>query len=228
MHIAVLDNDPDRVDLIRESVSRLGHDCQHFNSGETLLEWLHHGRCDLLILDWQAAADDAIRIVHTVREQSPLLVPLLFLTVSTAEEEIVSALNAGASDYIVKPVRRSELMTRVQVLLKQTYPEQNAREQLCFDQYVFEMGTNRLTMAGKIVDVTHKEFELALLLFRNIGRPLSRAYIREAIWTGESEVSSRTMDTHVSRVRNKLRLRPENGFRLVPVYSYGYRLEQLL
>jgi DNA-binding winged helix-turn-helix (wHTH) protein len=79
-----------------------------------------------------------------------------------------------------------------------------------------------------VIDVTHKEFNLALLFFRNIGRPLSRAYIHEAIWVRETAVPSRTMDTHVSRVRNKLQLRPENGFRLVPVYSYGYRLEKLL
>jgi DNA-binding response OmpR family regulator len=82
-------------------------------------------------------------------------------------------------------------------------------------------------MDGEQIDVTHKEFNLALLFFRNLGRPLSRAYIHESIWVRETAVPSRTMDTHVSRVRNKLRLRPENGFRLVPVYSYGYRLEKL-
>ena len=75
--------------------------------------------------------------------------------------------------------------------------------------------------------MTQKEFSLALLFFRNIGRPLSRAYIHESVWVRENDVPSRTMDTHVSRVRNKLHLRPENGFRLVPVYSYGYRLEKL-
>ena len=82
-------------------------------------------------------------------------------------------------------------------------------------------------MEGEPIDVTHKEFDLALLFFRNIGRPLSRAYILEAVWCATMAVPSRTMDTHVSRVRNKLQLRPENGFRLVPVYSYGYRLEQM-
>jgi len=80
---------------------------------------------------------------------------------------------------------------------------------------------------GSVIDVTQKEFYLALLFFRNIGRPLSRAYIHESVWVRETAVPSRTMDTHVSRVRNKLALRPENGFRLVPVYSYGYRLEKL-
>jgi DNA-binding response OmpR family regulator len=87
--------------------------------------------------------------------------------------------------------------------------------------------TGRLTMNGTQVDLTQKEFDLALLFFRNLGRPLSRAYILEAVWARDIEIPSRTMDTHVSRIRTKLQLRPDNGFRLAPVYSYGYRLEQI-
>eukprot|EP01030_Chromulinospumella_sphaerica_P014900 gene14900-14697_t len=104
---------------------------------------------------------------------------------------------------------------------------ENGAEQLQFGQYLFETRPGRLLMDGTVLDVTQKEFALALLFFRNIGRPLSRAYIHEAVWVKESAVPSRTMDTHVSRVRNKLVLKPENGYRLVPVYSYGYRLEKL-
>jgi DNA-binding response OmpR family regulator len=100
-------------------------------------------------------------------------------------------------------------------------------EEIRFGNYVFESRSGRLTMAGTHIQVTQKEFELALLFFRNLGRPLSRAYILEAVWASEVEIPSRTMDTHVSRVRSKLQLRPENGFRLAPVYSYGYRLEQI-
>ena len=73
----------------------------------------------------------------------------------------------------------------------------------------------------------YRIFALALLFFRNLGRPLSRAYIHEAVWQRDTALPSRTMDTHVSRVRNKLQLKPEHGYRLVPVYSYGYRLEKL-
>jgi DNA-binding response OmpR family regulator len=151
----------------------------------------------------------------------------MFLTSSSGEDDIVAGVGAGASDYMIKPLRRGELLARVQAMLRRAYPSQTGAEQLQFGPYVFETRPGRLLMDGAIVDVTHKEFYLALLFFRNIGRPLSRAYIHEAVWIRETAVPSRTMDTHVSRVRNKLQLKPENGFRLVPVYSYGYRLEKM-
>ena len=75
--------------------------------------------------------------------------------------------------------------------------------------------------------MTHKEFDLALLLFRNLGKPLSRLHIQESVWGHETDLPSRTMDTHVSRVRSKLSLRPELGFRLDPVYGFGYKLETI-
>ncbi|MEG0884449.1 MAG: winged helix-turn-helix domain-containing protein, partial [Janthinobacterium sp.] len=104
---------------------------------------------------------------------------------------------------------------------------QNGAEYLQFGHYTFETRPDRLLRDGEVLDVTHKEFALALLFFRNLGRPLSRAYIHEAVWQRDTALPSRTMDTHVSRVRNKLQLKPEHGYRLVPVYSYGYRLEKL-
>jgi DNA-binding response OmpR family regulator len=92
---------------------------------------------------------------------------------------------------------------------------------------VFDIGCSRLLSNGSALELTQKEFALALLFFRNIGRPLSRAYIHDEVWVRDSSVPSRTLDTHVSRVRNKLQLKLENGYRLAPVYSYGYLLEKL-
>jgi DNA-binding response OmpR family regulator len=166
-------------------------------------------------------------VLRWARERLPSNLPVLFMTSRSGEDDIVAGLSAGADDYMIKPIRRGELVARVQALLRRAYPTQNAVEQIKFGQYVFEVRTGRLTMKGNPVELTQKEFDLALLFFRNIGRPLSRAYILEAVWARDVEVVSRTMDTHVSRVRSKLQLRPEQGYRLAPVYSYGYRLEQL-
>ncbi|KQV79121.1 XRE family transcriptional regulator [Massilia sp. Root351] len=227
MRIVVLDNDRSQADVICQVLTSAGHICHGFQTGKDLLGHLRKDSYDMLILDWQVADMGGAEVVRRAREKMPEQAPVLFLTTASGEDDIVAGLAAGSDDYMIKPLRRSELVARVQALLRRAYPTQNGAEQLQFGQYVFETRPGRLLMDGAVLDVTHKEFYLALLFFRNIGRPLSRAYIHEAVWIRETAVPSRTMDTHVSRVRNKLQLKPENGFRLVPVYSYGYRLEKL-
>ena len=227
MRIAVLDSDHNQAVLICQVLTAAGHSCQSFGSAKDMLAQLRKDNTDMLILDWQAADLPGAEVLRRAKEKLSAQTPVMFLTNSSAEDDIVSGIAAGADDYVIKPLRRGELVARVQALLRRAYPSQNGAEHLQFGQYVFETRPGRLLMDGAVIDVTHKEFYLALLFFRNIGSPLSRAYIHESVWIRETAVPSRTMDTHVSRVRNKLHLKPENGFRLVPVYSYGYRLEKL-
>ena len=227
MRIAVLDNDRTQADLICQVLTSAGHVCQTFETGKEMLNNLRKDSCDMLILDWQVSDLGGTEVLRRAKEKMSATTPMMFITNSSAEDDIVAGMGAGADDYMIKPLRRGELVARVQALLRRAYPSQNGAEQLQFGPYIFETRPGRLLMDGIVIDVTHKEFYLALLFFRNIGRPLSRAYIHEAVWIRETAVPSRTMDTHVSRVRNKLQLKPENGFRLVPVYSYGYRLEKL-
>ncbi|MDB5841337.1 MAG: ompR1 [Herminiimonas sp.] len=227
MRIAVLDNDRSQTELVCQVLSSAGHSCHSFDNGKDMLGQLRRESYDMLIIHWQASDMSGAEVLRWARERLPPNLPVLFITGRSGEDDIVAGLAAGADDYMIKPLRRGELVARVQALLRRAYPTQNAVEQIKFGNYIFETRTGRLTVNGTLVEVTQKEFDLALLFFRNIGRPLSRAYILEAVWARDVEIPSRTMDTHVSRVRSKLNLRPEHGFRLAPVYSYGYRLEQM-
>lgn len=226
MRIALLDSDRSQAEVINQTLLGEGHACQSIRNAKEALYLVQQEMVDLLVLDQPMSDPDIRSLLQAVREVRPAF-PLLFLAARESEDEIAAAVGTGITDYLLKPIRRNELATRVNVLLRRAYPGRIAAEQLHFGPFAFDTGSSRITAAGKAIDLTQKEFELALLFFRNLGRPLSRAYILESVWSRDPDLPSRTMDTHVSRVRNKLGLRPENGFRLAPVYSYGYCLEQV-
>lgn len=225
MRIAILDNDPQQRALMAEALGAARHDCAVFSRIENLLAGLRESDSDLLVWHWQPASE-GWRQLREVRQLRPQL-PVLLVTGRGTEGELTEAMAHGHCDYLVRPLRRSELPLRAQVLMARAQPERMETPTLDFGPYAFDVRGARLRLDGQPITLTQKEFELALLFFRNLGRPLSRATIHEAVWPRDAEFSSRTMDTHVSRVRSKLGLKPENGYRLSPVYSYGYQLEQL-
>src|SRR5258708_33834803 len=153
--------------------------------------------------------------------------PVLFLTSRSVEADIVQMLNAGADVYILKPVSRPVLLARVEALLRRIYMHQHEGTQETYGIYRFDLPTQTARVSERPAALTQKEFELALLLFRNLSRPLSRSHIRESVWRQDVDIPSRTIDTHVSQIRSKLVLRPQNGYRITPIYSYGYRLEKV-
>lgn len=98
---------------------------------------------------------------------------------------------------------------------------------LKIDVYDVDGVSRTLMRDGRSVDLTDKDFDLSVLFLRNVGQLLSRGHICERVWGHRAVVSSRTLDTHVGRVRHKLGFMPENGWRLAAKYGYGYRLQQL-
>lgn len=229
MRIAILDDDDIQVQFISHLLEKAGFNCHGFLEGKALLRRLRRESFDLLILDWSVPDVSGTEVLAWVRAHLPQRIPVLFVTGRTSENDIVSGLSAGADDYMIKPLRGPELVARVQALLRRAYPEA-VRDQIGFGPYRFETSRNEVHFTSaegqaRVALLTQKEFDLALMLFRNVGRPLSRSHIREAVWGRDIEIPSRTMDTHISRIRSKLELRPEMGYRLVPVYSYGYRLD---
>lgn len=226
MRIAILEDEPSQAALIRSWLAAAGHDCHLFGNGRELIARAARESFDLFVLDWQVPEMSGEEVLRWVREHVAVPVPVMFVTGREAEADIVAALEQGADDYMKKPVARAELLARVQSLLRRAYPNQGAStlavESLCFD-----LRLRTLTLAGAPVDLTQKEYDLALFLMQNLGRLLSRGHLQQSVWGNAVEIPSRTIDTHVSRIRTKLNLRPEGGFKLTPVYNHGYRLERL-
>lgn len=227
MRIAILEDDPSQAAIVNDALSAAGHSCHAFASGDDLVRRLRRETFDLLVLDWVVPGMSGKDVLHSVRQGQSVRVPVLFVTGYNREADITSMLEAGADDYIVKPVSTSMLLARVGALLRRAYQADAAAVKEVFGDIEFDLKLQRAKVRGEEVCLTQKEFELAILLFRSLGRPLSRAHILDMVWKQTDDVPSRKLDTHISWVRNKLALRPEHGYRITSIYGYGYRLEQL-
>ncbi|MFL9880143.1 response regulator transcription factor [Herbaspirillum rhizosphaerae] len=226
MHISVFSHSAADIALIARSLP--AHDCQ----GVQQRADLRRAHPQLLIVDIASAG---AHLADLLQMAGTPAIPVLLLAADTPSD--LAALAALPAEPVgerlidseFKPLRRNAVAARVKLLLQRAYPDHDEKQVQQFGDYVFESPAHIVTHASTQTTLTQKEFALAVLLFSNLGRPLSRAYLQESVWgqEDENELPTRTIDTHISRVRNKLELKPEKGFRLTTVYGYGYQLEQL-
>lgn len=226
MYIASVEDDKGQSALIREILTSAGYACESFQSGGQFLRTLREHAFDLVVLDWQLPDMSGYDILTWVRQNFGRHPPILFLTSRSLERDIVMGLDAGADDYMIKPVRRSEFIARVAALLRRTSIVKRSGEvSFAVGDYVIDANARTISLRQMPIAISPREFDLALFLFCNVGRLVSRDVIEKSIWGRTTESRSRTVDTYLSRLRLKLCLSPENGVRLVSVYSYGYRFE---
>lgn len=227
MRIAAIDDDPAQLDLVRVVVASMGHDCHLFENANALLRVLPKETFDLFIVDWELPDIPGLDVIRAIRDTAMAPVPILMMTNRSDERDIIEGLNCGADDYMVKSARVGELRARLMALLRRGGHAPTPRE-LVWGRYRFLVQERVVRVDGtELSTLTNKEFDLAFIMFRNMGRLLSRAHLIEAVWGIDADISSRSLDVYMSHVRSKLSLRAESGYKLVSVYSHGYRLEDL-
>lgn len=231
MRIALFDADASEQALIAQLLERSGFECSLHSDARALVADARIQRFDALIVNWKGHPAEGGAVLGHARAAATRT-PTLMMVAHGDEDDIIAGLSCGADDYLIKPIRPSELIARLQALLRRAYPNETL-ERYEFEPYRFDPEPCEVSVArsgngdAERVLLTQKEFDLGLLLFRNAGRPMSRNHIREVVWGGDADISSRTMDTHVSRLRSKLGLNTQSVYRVLPVYGYGYRLDRL-
>lgn len=233
MRIAALEDDPMESKFIHQIVSDAGHACTLFSTGKSLIDALAHQQFDLLILDWNLPDMTGKEVITWVRKHLGEKVIVMFLTNRLLEGHIVEGLMAGADDYMTKPIRQAELAARIHALSKRIrHVEASSHSGTSAAANIVDVGVFHLdilkknaTVRGQQIDLKPKEFDIAAMLFQNVGQLITREKIMASVWGRELMMTSRTLDTHMSQVRTKLQLKLDNNVRLTTVYTIGYRLD---
>jgi DNA-binding response OmpR family regulator len=224
MRISLLEDDVDQAALLTQWLEAAGHSVVHFEDADSFHRGTNRATFDLHILDWLLPESSGFHVLKRLRARDPDGPPVLFVTVRDEETCIVEALESGADDYMIKPIRRSETLARVDALSRRRLKPDNAS--LSVPPYEFDLKQHTASIHSEPLSLTAKEFELALFLFKRAGQIVSRSHLLESVWgTGHSAMHTRTVDTHISRLRNKLRLKDAGGWKLASIYQHGYRLE---
>jgi two-component system response regulator RegX3 len=226
MRIAIVEDDPDQAALLEAWLANDGFDCHLFEDGAKAIKAMQKDSYDLVLLDWHLPKMTGTEVLEWVREHLDWKIPVIFVTQRDSEEDLAYVLEKGADDYISKPIKPVILLARIHALLRRVRGEGGeSAKPLTFGRFHFDPQGGRLFIDDEPVALTQKEFELALFLFRNAGRLMSRSYLLENVWGHSAELNTRTLDTHISRLRKKLQLGEGSGWRLASVYHHGYRLE---
>jgi DNA-binding response OmpR family regulator len=224
MHIGIAEDDSDQAALVSLWLEGAGHSARAFGTAASYIEALKKERFDLLLIDWMLPDGTGADLLQLARGNLGWELPVLVLTSRDDEETVVAALQAGADDYVVKPPKPMELLARVAALARRV--RSGGLPVLRLGAFEIDIQRQRLVLDGAAVALTQKEFDLSAYLFQNPGKLLSRDHLLNKIWGINADVDTRTVDTHVSRLRKKLGLDGSKGWKLVPVYGVGYRFER--
>ena len=225
MRIALLEDDPDQAKLMEVWLSDAGYHTYTYLTGAQMVGALSKESFDVIMLDWEVPDMSGFEVLQWIRENLDWNCPVIFITKRVQEEDVVKALEAGADDYMQKPVKRAEMLARISAVHRRNNPPGEDETIIEIDPYVIDLNKRVISVNGDDIELTQREYELALFILRNAGRILSRGYLLERVWGKNPDINTRTVDTHVSRLRKKLAFSKENGWKLTSVYQHGYRLE---
>jgi len=217
----VEDDDNIRV-LIEYALKTADFESMGFVNGCDFLAACQRELPSLVLLDIMLPDMNGMQIIKKLREEAQTRkLPVIFLTAKGAEVDRISGLDAGADDYVVKPFSVLELISRVKAVLRRFEEEEPKDEPLSFREITLDLNERRVLVNGEEVALTFKEFELLAYMLGNQGQALSRERLLDHVWGYSYEGESRTVDTHVMTLRQKLL---SAGDHIKTVRNVGYKI----
>jgi len=217
--VLIVDDDPDIVRLVSYNLNHSGFETISAGTGRKALEIVEKNPPDMIILDLMLPDVDGMEVCRTLRRQPSRRIPILMLTARGEEIDRVVGFELGADDYVIKPFSPRELVLRVKSILRRARDEQP--EVLRAGRIQIYPERRQCIVAGTPAPLTAKEFDLLHELVKARGNVVTRDNLMDRVWGYHGEATSRTLDTHVRRLRDKL---GEDGACVETVRGVGYRI----
>ena len=221
LRILVVDDEPEAVELVEFNLKQAGYAVTTAVDGAEALKKARGQTPDLIVLDVMLSEMDGFEICKALRlDAATAKVPIIMLTAKAAEIDRVLGLELGADDYLTKPFSPRELLLRIKKILSRSQSGEKPKEQLRFGDLLVDLPRHIVTWKNKPIEMTAPEFKLLTILAQRAGRVQSRDQLLRDVWKYDSLIDTRTVDTHMRRLREKLGAASKH---LDTVRGVGYR-----
>jgi two-component system phosphate regulon response regulator PhoB len=222
--ILVVEDDKNISKLLKYNLEKAGFEVFIAETGEKAVDTIGKNPVDLMILDIMLPVMDGFEVCKIVRQNDRYkTLPVIMLTAKGEEVDRVLGLELGADDYVVKPFSPREMVLRVKAILKRGKPTEHKKDILSAAGIVIDVSRHTVTADKKEVELTLMEFKLLMTLIERRGRVQSRERLLSDVWGIESDVTTRTIDTHVKRLREKL---GKSGKYIETTRGIGYKFSE--
>lgn len=219
--ILVVDDEPDAVELIEFNLKAAGYDVVSANDGEEALKKARMTAPDLIVLDLMLPEVDGMEVCKLLRrDQKTSAIPVVMVTARAGEIDRVLGLELGADDYITKPFSPRELVLRIKRLLRAGEKSEPKSDRIEWKELIVDVPRHQVTVRSKAIELTATEFKLLTVLAQRKGRVQSREQLLHDVWEYDNLIDTRTVDTHMRRLREKLGVAAKY---LDTVRGVGYR-----
>lgn len=230
--ILIIEDHTDLANILSLNLSDLEYKVKHADDGLKGLNFLENESFDLVILDLMLPGMDGLEICRRIRNLNNYT-PVLMLTSKSSEIDRVLGLEIGADDYVTKPFSVREVMARIKALFRRveaftTAPENDEKNNIIFGSLEVEIDTHKVSVKGRSVDLTAREFELLHHFVKRPGRVYSRAQLLDLVWGYGHEGYEHTVNSHINRLRAKIELDPTNPEYILTIWGVGYKFNDAL
>ena len=228
-HIVIVEDDHSIAEMLQFHMQEQGYEVTHFSDGEVARQYLLRENYCLAVLDIMLPGCNGLDICKQLRHEKPEI-PILMLTSLSGEADRVIGLELGADDYLTKPFSMRECVARVKALLRRSQVVQSELvkgsdlEQLQIEELILDARSRSVMLGQKKLELTAREFDLLFYLLKNKGRVFSRNQLLDAVWGYSHDGYEHTVNTHINRLRNKLKRKKGKVDFIQTVWGVGYKL----